>query len=78
MADVKNVKGVNSYSGTLDGNGYTITNPVGLDGTPNTAWIDLLNSGGTIKNVNFASIDFTFTEGFYERGMIHENRGTID
>lgn len=78
MADVKNVKGYYSYSGILDGNGYTITNPVGLDGTHNTAWIDQLNAAGTIQNVNFASIDFTFTQGFGARAMIDKNVGTID
>lgn len=77
MADVKNVKGYYSYSGILDGNGHTITNPIACYDDDNGGWIEYLNKNAVIKNVNFASVNFTFTEGFYERGMILRNEGTI-
>lgn len=77
MADVKNVKGYYSYSGILDGNGYTITNPIACYDDDNGGWIEYLNKNAVIKNVNFASVNFTFTEGFHERGMILKNEGTI-
>lgn len=78
MADVKNVKGSTSYYGILDGNGYTITNPIAYYDSDNGGWIDYLNEKAVIKNVNFASVNFTFTEGFYERGLIKKNAGTIE
>lgn len=77
MADVKNVKGSSSYSGILDGNGHTITNPIGCYDDDNAGWIEYLQPKAVIKNVNFASVNFTFTEGFYERGLIRKNEGTI-
>ncbi len=77
MADVKNVKGYHIYSGILDGNGHTITNPIACSDTDNSGWIEHLNKNAVIKNVNFASVNFTFTEGFYDRGMILKNVGTI-
>ena len=77
MADVKNVKGYHIYSGILDGNGHTITNPIACSDTDNSGWIEHLQPKAVIKNVNFASVNFTFTEGFYDRGMILKNVGTI-
>ena len=61
MADVSDVVGVDdSYSGVLDGNKHTITNPLGSDSIYNEynrhAWIRYLS--GTIKNTNFASVSF--------------------
>ena len=76
MADVSDVTGVESYSGVLDGNRYTITNPIGYtDGEP---WISTLKENAVIKNVNFASVNFTFTQGAYHHGMIYSNKGTLE
>ena len=77
MADVKNVKGYYSYSGILDGNGHTITNPIACYDDDNGGWIEYLKENAVIKNVNFASVNFTYDAGFYERGMIRKNEGTI-
>lgn len=77
MADVKDVKGSYSYYGILDGNGHTITNPIAWSDTDNNGWIEYLMEKAVIKNVNFASVNFTFTEGGYERGLIRKNEGTL-
>lgn len=60
MTDVSDVDGVESYSGVLDGNKHTITNPLGSDsiykGYNVHTWIWYLS--GTIKNTNFESVSF--------------------
>lgn len=73
MADVKDVEGVQTYSGTLDGNGHTVTNPKfashrwGNDCTE--GWIVALQSGATIKNLNFAEVNYSRVPGHLTAGI---------
>lgn len=78
MADVKDVKGNYNYTGTLDGNKHTLTNPLHSDGTHDGYWLEALSTSGVIKNLNFADVTLNFDAGFNDKGMIGENSGTIE
>lgn len=80
MADVSDVYGGGSYSGILDGNGHTVSNPKNIF-TSNSSyrWIDYLKDG-TIKNLKIADINFQAKDVAGHIGLIGETIGscTID
>lgn len=78
MADVKDVEGVQTYSGTLDGNGHTVTNPQQTPLSPCIGWIGQLKNG-TIKNLKIADVNQDTDAKMYI-GLIGKTSGacTID
>ncbi len=80
MADVSDVYGVESYSGVLDGNGHTVSNPKTIFALSySSGWIDYLKDG-TIKNLKIADINFQAKDVTSSIGLIGSTQGscTID
>ena len=77
MADVSDVDGVTEYSGILDGNGHTVTNPqlitykFGFE----AGWIVELTNG-TIKNLKIADVNFQVKDAREYVGLIGETSGS--
>ncbi len=78
------VKGQNNTSfarvgfwGTFDGNGKTIEN-FRTDGSPHCGFINILGTGGEIKNVTFKNVYYKM--GGYSTGIVagYANGGTIE
>ena len=69
----------NSYTGTFDGGGHTIT---GLTFTTNDEYAGLfgwLNKAGTVKNVVMEGVQITSNHGSgYVGGVVGYSRGTIE
>ncbi len=78
MADVSDVEDVTEYSGILDGNGHTVTNPQQTPLSPCIGWIGQLKNG-TIKNLKNADVNQDTDAKMYI-GLIGKTSGacTID
>lgn len=70
---------VNQYTGTFDGNGYTIR---GLTVTGSNEYAGLfgyIGSGGTVKNVKLEDVQIATTNSYgYAGGVAGYSRGTIE
>ncbi len=77
MADVKDVEGVTEYSGILDGNGHTVTNPqlITYKFGFGAGWIVELTNG-TIKNLKIADVNFQVKDAKEYIGLIGETSGS--
>ena len=64
----------NSYTGTFDGNGHTITGlTVNQEGTKYVGLIGFIGSDGTVKNVKLENVNITGS--FYVGGVVGYNFG---
>ena len=79
------LKGIENFYGTIDGNGYVITNTyihhdalpiVGGQSVYNPTFI--MHNYGTIKNIGFELSKLTQTTGGKPRGIVYTNYGTIE
>ena len=69
------------YTGTLDGNGHTITYAYAAAGANFRALIHTLSSGGTIKNLHVAgsiTVSGNRSGRNYHGGIVYQNAGTIE
>ena len=79
------LKGIENFYGTIDGNGYMITNTyIHHDALPTVGGANVYNptfimhNHGTVKNIGFVLSKLTQTTGGRPRGIIYTNYGTVE
>ena len=79
------LKGIENFYGSIDGNGYVITNTyIHHDALPTVGGANvynptfIMNNHGTVKNIGFVLSKLTQTTGGRPRGIIYTNYGTVE
>ncbi|MBQ8876149.1 MAG: DUF4838 domain-containing protein [Clostridia bacterium] len=82
------LKGVEEFSGVLDGNGYAIVNATLLyDANPSISYngkiesyapVFIIVNKGTVKDIRFELLNYAYNEGSSLRGIVAYNHGEIN
>ncbi len=67
----------NTYNGTFDGNGYTITNLTIINSSAHQGLISFLGSEGVVKNLALEDVNISITNGVRTGAVVGRNYGTV-